>query len=143
MALARNSAVEPDTASKLLVTELMLNDIAAVQATRKGKADKNIRPSDEEIAFNLQTALLNAHICTLHDRRFASSIDRAIESDASQLRRHVRQERAEHDDHLVAVALQHGHDLPQQTGAQRMLEKNLGRGTRLVIQDDIAAIIDL
>ncbi|KAH0826900.1 hypothetical protein J3R83DRAFT_4491 [Lanmaoa asiatica] len=137
MTLTGNSAVEPhlhellpDTASELLVTELVLNDIAAVQATRKGKAREDFPRSDEDIAFDLQAASLNAFIGILHDYQFASSVDRAIESDARQLGRLALQEQAERDDHRAAAALGEGHDLPRQTLSQRMMEQTLAQPAR-------------
>ncbi|KAG8217946.1 hypothetical protein J3R82DRAFT_6117 [Butyriboletus roseoflavus] len=129
MTLTASSAVEshlhervPDTASELLIAELVLNDIAAVQATRKGKAREDAPRSDEDIAFDFQAASLNTLIGVLQDHQFASSIDRAIETDAHQLGRIALQEQAERDDHRAAVALGNGHDLPQQTLLQRRME---------------------
>lgn len=134
MTLAGNSAVEPppdeqvpDTCSELLIAELILNDIAAVQATQKGKARENAPRSDQDIAFDLQAALL---IGVLRDHQFASSLDHAIESDARQLRRLELLERAEYDDHRAAVALRDGHDLPRQTQAQRMMEQGVAPPAR-------------
>lgn len=139
MTLTGSSAVEPhlheripDTASELLIAELVLNDIAAVQATRKGKAREDIPRSDEDIAFDLQAASLNARISVLNDHQFASSIDRAIESDARQLRRNMLLEQAERDDHRAAVALGDGHDLPLRTLSQRMMELTLAQSARSI-----------
>ena len=130
MTLAGCSAVEPhlhdqvpDTASELLVAELVLNDIAAVQATQKGKARENASRSDHEIALDLQATSLRSFIGALNDRQFASSVDCAVESDARQLRRLYVIEQAERDDHRVAIALGNGHDLPQRTLSQRMMER--------------------
>ncbi|KAN0076775.1 hypothetical protein V8E55_010630 [Tylopilus felleus] len=114
MTLAGSSTVEShlhergsDTASELLVAELVLNDIAAVQVTRKGKAREDAPRSDEDIAFDLQ----------------AASIDRAIESDTRQLGRLAVLERAQLDDRRAAVAMGDGHDLPRQTLSRRMMEQ--------------------
>ena len=134
MALAGNSAVESDIASELLVAELVLNDIAAVQATRKGKAREDAPRSDEDIAFDVQATSLNAFLGILHDYQFASSIDRAIESDTSQLASLALVDRVEHDDHRAAVALGGGHDLPRQTWSQRMMERTLAHSARSMIQ---------
>lgn len=131
MALTRNSAVEFDTASELLVAELALDDIAAVQATRKGKAREDAPRSDEDIAFDLQATSLNTLVDTLQDHRFALSIDRAIEYDAPHLQRFSLINQAECDDHRVAVALGHGHELPQQTMSQRMMmEQTVAQANR-------------
>ncbi|KAG6371884.1 hypothetical protein JVT61DRAFT_8886 [Boletus reticuloceps] len=128
--LTGSSAVEShlheqvaDTASEILVAETVLNDIAAVQATRKGKAREDAPRSDADIALDLQAASLTALISVLQDHRFALSIDRAIESDAHQLGRLSLVERAERDDHRAAVALREGLDLPCQTRPQRMMEQ--------------------
>lgn len=139
MSLSGNSAIEshlhervPDTASELLVAELVLNDIAAVQATRKGKAREDAPRTDEDIAFDLQATSLSALIGILGDHQFASSIDRAIESDVRQLWTLGLLEQAERDDHRAAIALGDGHDLPRQTSSQRMMEQALARpGARL------------
>ena len=111
MTLAGSSTVEShlhergsDTASELLVVELVLNDIAAVQATRKGKAREDAPRSDEDIAFDLQAASLSGLMGVLEDHQFALSIDRAIESDTCQLGRLAVLERAQLDDRRAAVA---------------------------------------
>ena len=130
MSLSGNFVVEShlpervsDTASELLAAELILNDIAAVRAIGKGKAREDAPRSDQDIAFDIQVASLSALIGVLHDHQFASSIDRAIESDVRQLWSLGLLEQAERDDHRAAVALGDGHDLPRQTLSQRMMEQ--------------------
>ncbi|KAF8447309.1 hypothetical protein L210DRAFT_1016085 [Boletus edulis BED1] len=128
--LTGSSAVEShlheqvaDTASEILVAEMVLNDIVAVQATRKGKAREDAPLSDADIALDLQAGSMTTLIDVLQDHRFALSIDRAIESDAHELGRLNLVERAERHDHRAAVALGEGLDLPHQTRPQRMMEQ--------------------
>lgn len=150
MSLTGSSAIEshqihervPDTASELLIAELVLDDITTVQATRKGKMREDASRSDEDIAFDLQATSLSTLIGILHDYHFASSIDRAIGSDARQLGRLALREQAERDDHQVAVALQDGHELPRQTLSQRIMEQTLAQLARSIRAWFCTATID-
>ncbi|KAG9313338.1 hypothetical protein JVU11DRAFT_5643 [Chiua virens] len=119
-----------DTASELLIAQLVLNDIASIQASRKCKGREDAPLSNEDMALDFQAASLNGLIRVLNDYQLASSVDRAMESDAHQLRRLSLLEQAERDDHRAAVALQDGYDLPQQTAAQRTMEQTLDQPTR-------------
>ncbi|KAF9218235.1 hypothetical protein BS17DRAFT_721976, partial [Gyrodon lividus] len=103
------------------IAELVLEDIAAIEAKRKGKKRDDAPLSDEEIAFQLQALSINSFIRSLGDHQFASSIDQALETDASQLRALCTLDEAEQDDRRAAFALQRGQVLPSQTASQRMM----------------------
>ncbi|KAF8838341.1 hypothetical protein BDN67DRAFT_98483 [Paxillus ammoniavirescens] len=111
-----------DTESELLVAELVLEDIAALEISRKGKKRDDAPLSDEELAIQLQASSIQSFIGLLSDYKFASSIDRALETDASQLTALCNLDEAEHDDHRAAIALEGGRVLPPQTPFQRMME---------------------
>ncbi|KIK91952.1 hypothetical protein PAXRUDRAFT_148351 [Paxillus rubicundulus Ve08.2h10] len=111
-----------DTESALLVAELVLDDIAALEVSRKGEKRDDAPLSDEELAIQLQAASIKSFIGLLSDHQFASSIDRALETDASQLTALCNLDEAEHDDHRAAIALEVGQALPPQTPFQRMME---------------------
>ncbi|KIJ16678.1 hypothetical protein PAXINDRAFT_74469, partial [Paxillus involutus ATCC 200175] len=111
-----------DTESELLVAELVLEDIAALEVSRKGKKRDDAPLSDEELAIQLQASSIQSFIGLLSDYQFASSIDRALETDASQLTALCNLDEAEHDDRQAAIALEGGRALPPQTAFQRMME---------------------
>ncbi|KIJ59190.1 hypothetical protein HYDPIDRAFT_118781 [Hydnomerulius pinastri MD-312] len=129
MAMIADTAVEPscqagvlDDETELLIARLVLEDIDAVEASRKGKKRDDAPLSDEEIAFQLQASSINSFIGIWSDYRLASSIDRALESDGTHLSTLRILDQAAHDDREAALALQGGRSLPPQTQSQRVLE---------------------
>ncbi|KAF9242087.1 hypothetical protein BU15DRAFT_87006 [Melanogaster broomeanus] len=120
---SRFQARVDDTESELFVAKLVLEDIAVLQASRKGKKREDAPLSDEEIAFQLQASSLDSFVGLLTDFQLASSIDGALDSDAAQIRTLCILDQAEQDDHEAALALEGGRALPPQTPAQLMMEE--------------------
>lgn len=112
-----------DAATSLLIAQLALLDIEDVESSRKGKARADVPIPDEEFAFKLQGESLRL---LLGDYAFASSVNRALQTDTDELRRLQEVEQAASDDRTAALAASRGQSLPVLTRSQQSLE-NLPR----------------
>ncbi|OJA20405.1 hypothetical protein AZE42_05362 [Rhizopogon vesiculosus] len=112
-----------DIETEALIVTLSLIDIQDVEASRKGKSREDAALTDEEVAFNIQAENMKTSLATLQDYRFALSIDEALQADTATLSAISTINQAELDDHLAALALERGHDLPFRTHSQRLLER--------------------
>lgn len=111
-----------DIETEALIATLSLIDIQDVEGSRKGKLREDANLTDEEVAFNIQAENLKTFLATLQDHRFALSIDEALQADTATLSAYSMINQGELDDHLAALALERGHDLPFPTHPQRLLE---------------------
>jgi len=111
-----------DIETEALIVTLSLIDIQDVEGSRKGKLREDASLTDEEVAFNIQAENLKTLLATLQDHRFALSIDEALQADTATLSAYSMINQGELDDHLAALALERGHDLPFPTRPQRLLE---------------------
>ncbi|KAG0696698.1 hypothetical protein DFH29DRAFT_192830, partial [Suillus ampliporus] len=91
---------------------LSLLDIQDVERSRKGKLREDAYLTDEEIAFNIQAEKLKISLTALQDHRFALSLDEALQTDTSALNALFFINQGERDDHIAALALERGQDLP-------------------------------
>ncbi|KAG1890881.1 hypothetical protein F4604DRAFT_1566616 [Suillus subluteus] len=112
----------PDIEAEALVLALSLLDIEEVEGSRKGKSREDACLTDEEIAFNFQAENLKASLAELRDRRFALSLDEALQTDTAALSALSLINQGEQDDHLFALALERGADVPTPTHSQEVLE---------------------
>ncbi|KAG2350012.1 hypothetical protein BDR05DRAFT_980036 [Suillus weaverae] len=111
----------PDIEAEALVLALSLLDIEEVEGSRKGKLREDVCLTDEEIAFNFQAENLKASLAELQDRRFALSLDDALQTDTAALSALSLINQGEQDDHLSALALGRGDDdLPTPTHSQEI-----------------------
>lgn len=112
----------PDIEAEALVLALSLLNIEEVEGSRKGKLREDACLTDEEIAFNFQAEYLKASLAELQDRRFALSLDEALDTDSAALSVLSRVNQGEQDDHLSALALERGDEVPIPTHSQEILE---------------------
>ena len=108
-----------DRVTARLVAELALEDLAAINGRRKGKAREDVPPTDEDVAMAEQLLIYEAMLQAMDDFRFAESLDDALEADA----RALAAEQAVMDDRRFAEALANGHDLPRRSRAQELAEQ--------------------
>ncbi|KAL1726962.1 hypothetical protein EV714DRAFT_218274 [Schizophyllum commune] len=108
-----------DRVTARLVAELALEDLAAINGRRKGKAREDVPPTDEDVAMAEQLLIYEAMLQAMDDFRFAESLDDALEADA----RVLAAEQAAMDDRRFAEALANGHDLPRRSRAQELAEQ--------------------
>ncbi|KAL1719404.1 hypothetical protein EV715DRAFT_272792 [Schizophyllum commune] len=108
-----------DRVTARLVAELALEDLAAINGRRKGKAREDVPPTDEDVAMAEQLLIYEAMLQAMDDFRFAESLDDALEADA----RVLAAEQAATDDRRFAEALANGHDLPHRSRAQELAEQ--------------------
>ena len=101
---------------------LALNDIQDFKDSRKGKSREGAPLTNEEVALDIQAENLKALLIVLQDQRIALSIDEALHADAAALSALSLANQGELDDHLAALALESGGNLPLPTHAQRFLE---------------------
>jgi hypothetical protein len=117
-----NAHYVSDIETEALIIALSLTDIEDVEESRKGKLREDAALTDEEVAFNIQAETLKMFLATLQDQRFALSIDEALQADTAALSAFSTINQGELDDHIAALALERGHDLPFPTRSQRLLE---------------------
>ncbi|KAI5887430.1 uncharacterized protein SCHCODRAFT_02638106 [Schizophyllum commune H4-8] len=108
-----------DRVTARLVAELALEDLAAIEGRRKGKAREDVPPTDEDVAMAEQLLIYEAMLQAMDDFRFAESLDDALEADA----RVLAAEQAAMDDRRFAEALANGQDLPRRSRAQELAEQ--------------------
>ncbi|KAH7916168.1 hypothetical protein BJ138DRAFT_1169480 [Hygrophoropsis aurantiaca] len=117
---ARDLSEDLDT--ELLIAKLTLQDIDDIESSRKGKGREGAPLTDEELAFNEQAESIRNLLNLLADYKFAQSIDGALETDRTHLVTFSVLNDAEEDDHLAALALSRGENLPPPTVFQQALE---------------------
>jgi hypothetical protein len=81
--LAINDDLDTETAA--LIAKLALDDLADILSSRKGKGRADSLPSDEEIAYRLQSQQFNEWLSIAEDAKLAKSIDDALVTDAPYL----------------------------------------------------------
>ncbi|KAG6910456.1 hypothetical protein DXG01_010381 [Tephrocybe rancida] len=113
---------ELDAATARLIAQLLLQDIADISQTRKGKARADAPLSDEELAFRIQSEIWENAARTASDHAMARSLNTAIDSDYRVLRAASIAEQAAEDDRRAAEALHNGGQLPPLSDAQRLVE---------------------
>ncbi|KAF9259012.1 hypothetical protein L218DRAFT_875761 [Marasmius fiardii PR-910] len=111
-----------DDATSLLIAQLHIQDVQNVTDRRKGKSRENAPLTDEELAFQTQADILNDFLLVLSDKRFAESVNNAVETDLNLVEMMGTVEQAAEDDHRYATALSHGQPLPEKSTAQKMVE---------------------
>lgn len=112
--------VDAETAA--LIAKLALDDLAEALGSRKGKARADALPSDEEIAYQLQTEQYNEWLSIAEDAKFAKSIDDALVTDAAYLDSLITAEEAAAEDRIAAELLSRGEALPVPKSCQMRLE---------------------
>ncbi|KAG1865174.1 hypothetical protein C8R48DRAFT_797875, partial [Suillus tomentosus] len=135
----------PDIEAEALVLALSLLNIEEVEGSRKGKLREDACLTDEEIAFNFQAEYLGASLAELQDRRFALSLDEALENDSAALNVLSRINQGEQDDHLSALALERGDEVPIPTHSQEILEWTVSLsefGSTLSSNNDITGVVE-
>lgn len=101
------------------LTDIQLEDVGG---SRKGKPRENASLTDED-AFNLQTGDLETFVPTLQDHRFECTLDEALQTDIATLSAWSIIHQGEQDDHLAALALEKGEELPSPTHSQQLLQR--------------------
>ncbi|EGN98447.1 hypothetical protein SERLA73DRAFT_109940 [Serpula lacrymans var. lacrymans S7.3] len=114
-----NQGVEDNIATNILTVRRALEDIQ--DASRNGKGKNRV---GEELALQTHVRGLEAWLEVLNDRRFALSLDGAVQADQEQILSLSVLEQAEHDDREAALALSRGEDIPPPTIFQRLLDNN-------------------
>ncbi|KAH7930749.1 hypothetical protein BV22DRAFT_1000244 [Leucogyrophana mollusca] len=112
----------PDVDTEILIAKLVLEDINDIEASRKGKSREDAPLTDEQLAIKEQAEASQELLGLLTDFRFALSMDEALEADRSHLAAFSVLNEGEEDDHLAALALSRGEDLPLPTVFQQALE---------------------
>ena len=115
-----NDELDAETAA--LIAKLALDDLAEVLGSRKGKARADSSPSDEEIAFQLQSAQYTEFLSIAEDAKIAKSIGDALVTDAAYLDVFITVEEAAAEDRIAAQLLSRGGALPAPKACQTRLE---------------------
>ena len=115
-----DDALDAETVS--LIAQLALDDLAEILGPRKGKGRADSLPSDEEIAYQLQSEQFNKWLSIAEDAKFARSIDNALVTDAAYLDCLVTAEEAAAEDRIAAKLLSVGEALPAPKICQMRLE---------------------
>ena len=105
----------------LLIVQLIIDDIAKVTDTRKGKNRADAPLSGEEYAFQIQREMLESSMLTIDDHRIAKNLDAALEADVPYLTAITISEQAAADDRQAAFALSRGEALPHPSHSQHLL----------------------
>ena len=113
---------ELDVETAALIAKLALDDLADVMGARKGKARADSLPSDEEIAYRLQSEQYDQWLSFVVDAKLAKSIDGALVTDAAYLDAFITAEEAAAEDRIAAELLSRGEALPAPKGCQTRLE---------------------
>ena len=116
---------DDDLDTQLLVTQVQLDDLAAIQARQKGKARADAPASDEHIAWQHQKTVLEEQQTILRDKRLVQSVHQAVDNDREMLILMASVDRAERDDHAAALALSRDEALPAETDYQKSLSAHL------------------
>lgn len=113
---------EADLETSRLIAQIALDDIVAINGSRKGKGRADAPLSDEETAFRFQFDYWENLLRIIDNRRIAESISTAMAADRPYLNALSIIEQAARDDHQAAQALASGGELPRPSQAQRSLE---------------------
>ncbi|KII88072.1 hypothetical protein PLICRDRAFT_659206 [Plicaturopsis crispa FD-325 SS-3] len=112
-----------DLETARLISSLLLDDLADVEATSKGKRRADATPPDAELALRAQSESLRSELMMFEDYCLAKSLDAALQRDRGVLETLCTVDQAEHDDHAAADALSRGQALPPLTASQRRMEE--------------------
>ena len=115
-----NDELDAETAA--LIAKLALDDLDNVLTSRKGKARADALPSDEELAYQLQSEQFNEWLSIVEDAKLAKSIGDALVTDAAYLDALITAEEAAAEDRIAAERLSRGEALPAPKACQRRLE---------------------
>ncbi|KAF8155218.1 hypothetical protein K438DRAFT_358015 [Mycena galopus ATCC 62051] len=113
---------EIDTATAALISQLTLDDIAAIRDSSKGKAREGSPLTDTECALQVYAEEAQDALRFFQDLELARSIDNALELDQPVLSVLAVVEDGLRDDHMYAEALANGRELPPQSEVQRLME---------------------
>jgi hypothetical protein len=113
---------ELDAETAALIAKLALEDLAEVVESRKGKARADALPSDEEIAYQLQSEQYNDFLTITQDAKLAKSIGDALVTDTAYLDAFITAEEAAAEDRVAAELLSCGRPLPAPKSCQTRLE---------------------
>ena len=111
--------LDAETAS--LIAMLALEDLEEAMNARKGKARANSQPTDEELAYQLQSQQYQAWLTITEDQKFAKSIGDALTADTALLDAFTISEQAAAEDRLAAQRLSRGEALPPPKAFQTRL----------------------
>ncbi|KAF7332835.1 RBR-type E3 ubiquitin transferase [Mycena venus] len=117
-----STLLDIDTATAALISQLALDDIAAIRDSSKGKAREGSPPSNEEYALRAYAEEVQDVLRFFQDLELARSIDNALELDQPILSVLSVVEEGVRDDHVYAEVLQDGQILPAQSEVQRLME---------------------
>jgi hypothetical protein len=115
-----NDELDVETAS--LIARLALEDFADIMGSRKGKARSDSLPSDNEIAYQLQSEQYDQWLSIVEDTKLAKSIGDALVTDAAYLDAFITAEDAAAEDRIAAEHLSRGEALPVPKSCQTRLE---------------------
>lgn len=113
---------ELDAETAELIARLALDDLADVMNSHKGKARADSLPSDEEIAYRLQSEQYDQWLSIVADAKLAKSIGGALDTDAAYLDAFITAEEAAEEDRIAAELLSRGEALPVPKNCQTRLE---------------------
>jgi hypothetical protein len=121
---ASGSAIndELDVETAALIAKLALDDLADVMSSRKGKARADSLPSDDDIAYRLQSEQYDQWLSILTDAKLAKSIESALITDAAYLDAFITAEEAAAEDRIAAERLSRDEVLPVPKSCQTRLE---------------------
>ena len=111
-----------DIETAALIAKLALDDLADVMGSRKGKARADSLPSDEEIAYQLQSEQYGKWLSIVADAKLAKSIEGALVTDAAYLDAFITAEEAAAEDRVAAELLSRNEPLPDPKSCQTRLE---------------------
>lgn len=112
--------IDAETAS--LIARLALEDLDEVINARKGKSRADFQPTDEELAYHLQSQQYQAWLTVTEDYKVAKSISDALTADGDYIEAFIASEEAAAADRLAAERLARGEPLPPPTTSQTKLE---------------------
>ena len=115
-----NDELDMETAA--LIAKLALDDLADIMSSRKGKARADSTPSDDEIAYRLQSEQYDQWLSIVADSKLAKSIESALVTDAAYLDALITAEEAAAEDRIAAELLSRGEALPAPKSCQTRLE---------------------
>ena len=115
-----NDELDMETAA--LIAKLALEDLADVMGSRKGKARADSSPSDDEVAYQLQSEQYDQWLSIVADAKLAKSIEGALATDAAYLDALITAEEAAAEDRVAAELLSRGEALPIPKSCQTRLE---------------------
>ena len=113
---------ELDVELAALIAKLALDDLADIMGSRKGKACDDSLPSDEEIAYLLQSEQYDQWLSIMEDAKLAKSMDSALAADAAYLDAFITAEEAAVEDRVAAEHVSRGEALPVPKNCQTRLE---------------------